>query len=156
MLWNTVCVQVCVCVVACGGVGHLDGNPAAEIRMVSRTPHALSCCTALLGSNLWKTKANLMEAVGGDILAHTNSPGRLRQLKRRAMSGKQCEIYGLEELCCTRDKLPPWNRHLPLRNHWSKMTQASSTNQNRATQRERRGTTYVKGSLKSFGLIQRT
>lgn len=26
----------------------LDGKPAAEMRMVSSTPHALNCCTALM------------------------------------------------------------------------------------------------------------
>ena len=31
---------------------HREGKPAALIRMVSRTPHALSCCTALFSSNL--------------------------------------------------------------------------------------------------------
>lgn len=32
---------------------YLDGKPAAEIRIVSRMPHARSCCTALTGSKLY-------------------------------------------------------------------------------------------------------
>lgn len=31
---------------------HLDGKPAAEIRIVSKMPHARSCCTALTESKL--------------------------------------------------------------------------------------------------------
>lgn len=35
---------------------HLEGKPAALIRMVSRTPQALSCCTARFSSNLGRNK----------------------------------------------------------------------------------------------------
>lgn len=38
--------------VTCRSSLYLDGKPAAEMRIVSKTPHARSCCTALLGSNL--------------------------------------------------------------------------------------------------------
>lgn len=31
---------------------YLDGKPAAEMRTVSRIPHARSCCMVLRGSNL--------------------------------------------------------------------------------------------------------
>ena len=34
------------------GVPYLEGNPAALIRTVSKTPQALNCCTTILGSNL--------------------------------------------------------------------------------------------------------
>lgn len=36
---------------------HLDGYPAALIRMVSRTPQARSCCTARLESNLQRRES---------------------------------------------------------------------------------------------------
>lgn len=33
-------------------VFYLEGKPAAEMRMVSRMPHARSCCVTLRGSKL--------------------------------------------------------------------------------------------------------
>lgn len=33
-------------------VSHRDGNPAAEMRIVSRMPHARSCCITVRGSKL--------------------------------------------------------------------------------------------------------
>lgn len=40
---------------------HREGKPAALMRMVSRTPQALSCCTALFSSNL-RVNVNISDA----------------------------------------------------------------------------------------------
>lgn len=49
---------------------HREGKPAALMRIVSRTPQALSCCTALFSSNLY-VKMNIINTQRAWLRAQT-------------------------------------------------------------------------------------
>lgn len=78
---------------------HREGKPAALMRMVSRTPQALSCCTALFSSNLRirmkiiNTQRNLARATNFRRL-NSSVKSQMNKLEKKVFKGWDSDQNG--------------------------------------------------------------